>query len=243
MIKNEVKCRHCASEDIVKNGKSPNGKQKYLCKDCGRQSRENPSPNGYTREAKEQILRAYEERSSLRGLRRVFGVSQQTVINWIKKANALPSLEVTLLPVKKGDVVELDELWSFVRKKKNDSWIWIALCRRTRQIVAWAVGKRTKYRCTQVWDRLPEGYKGCRFFSDFLKIYRYVFPEKQLTQVGKQTGLTNRVERWNNTLRQRLGRFTRKTLSYSKENSMHEKCLKLFIWNYNMNIKRQFKKG
>ena len=117
MIKKEIKCYCCESEAIVKKWK----KQRSLFKDCKRRSRENPSHNGYTTEKKEQILRAYEERSSLRELRRVFGVSQQTVINWIQKAKKLPDLETTLLSFKKGDVIELDELWSFVGKKKNDS--------------------------------------------------------------------------------------------------------------------------
>ena len=52
---------------------SLNGKQRFLCKDCGRNSREDPQPNGYTKEKREQILRAYQERSSLRGLSRTFG--------------------------------------------------------------------------------------------------------------------------------------------------------------------------
>ncbi len=50
-----------------------------------RQSREDPSPNGYAEERKEEILRAYQERSSLRVLRRTFGVSSTTVIGWLKK--------------------------------------------------------------------------------------------------------------------------------------------------------------
>jgi IS1 transposase len=37
-------------------------------------------------------------------------------------------------------ILERDELWSFVLKKANDSWMWIALCRQTRQVVAYAVG-------------------------------------------------------------------------------------------------------
>jgi transposase-like protein len=68
MVTKVIACPHCDSTDVVKNGFSPNGKQKYLCHLCGRQSRENPSPNGYTQERKEEILRAYQERSSLRGL-------------------------------------------------------------------------------------------------------------------------------------------------------------------------------
>lgn len=41
--------------------------------------------NGYTEEEREQILRAYHERSSLRGLSRTFGVSRNTVTAWLKK--------------------------------------------------------------------------------------------------------------------------------------------------------------
>jgi transposase-like protein len=48
-------------------------------------SRDNPQPNGYTEEEREQILRAYEERSSLRGLTRTFGVSRNTVSTWLKE--------------------------------------------------------------------------------------------------------------------------------------------------------------
>jgi hypothetical protein len=45
---------------------------------AARQSREELYPNGYTEERKEQTLSAYQERSSLRGLRRTFGVSPTT---------------------------------------------------------------------------------------------------------------------------------------------------------------------
>jgi transposase-like protein len=87
MVTQVIYCRHCGSDDLVKNGVAPNnGKQKYPCHACGRQSRQDPSPNGYPEERKEEILRAYEERSSLRGLRRTFGVSPTTVVSWPKKS-------------------------------------------------------------------------------------------------------------------------------------------------------------
>ncbi|MCP4423710.1 MAG: hypothetical protein GY803_04375, partial [Chloroflexi bacterium] len=38
---------------------------------------------------------------------------------------------------------------------------------------------------------------------------------------------------WNNTLRQRLARFVRKTLSFSKSDEYHEIALKLFLHEYN----------
>jgi IS1 family transposase len=51
--------------------------------------------------------------------------------------------------------------------------------------------------------------------------------------VGKETGETAQVERWNNTLRQRLARFVRKTLSFSKSDEYHEIALRLFLHEYN----------
>jgi transposase-like protein len=85
MITQQLSCRHCASANITRHGLTNNGKQRYFCHDCGRYSRDNPQPNGYTESERETILRAYDERSSLRGLTRTFGVSRNTVTSWLKK--------------------------------------------------------------------------------------------------------------------------------------------------------------
>ncbi|MFL5628780.1 MAG: IS1 family transposase, partial [Ktedonobacteraceae bacterium] len=64
----------------------------------------------------------------------------------LKKVAQLPPLRTTLLAPDPEDAtsttLELDELWSFVLKKAHDSWLWIALCRKSRQVVASAVGDR-----------------------------------------------------------------------------------------------------
>ena len=92
MVTVTICCQYCGSKDLVRNGYAPNGKQRYRCKTCKRQSRENPSPNGYTEERREEIIRSYQERSSMRGLTRTFGVSRNTVKTWLKKKqhNSLP---------------------------------------------------------------------------------------------------------------------------------------------------------
>lgn len=82
-----VLCQHCHSQNIIRYGLAPTGKQRYLCRDCGRRSRDNPTRNAYSDDERELILRAYDERSSLRGLSRTFGVSRNTVTSWIKKRN------------------------------------------------------------------------------------------------------------------------------------------------------------
>lgn len=85
MVTITIHCQYCGSKELKRNGHAPNGKQKYSCKACKRQSRENPTPHAYPEERREEILRAYEERSSLRGIERTFKVSRGTVIEWIKK--------------------------------------------------------------------------------------------------------------------------------------------------------------
>ena len=79
-------CPFCDSTALMKNGHTPTGPPRFMCRTCRRPHREDPPPNGYTAAERDTILRAYEERSSLRGLTRTFGVSRTTVIDWIKKS-------------------------------------------------------------------------------------------------------------------------------------------------------------
>ena len=132
--------------------------------------------------------------------------------------------------------LELDELWSFVLKKACKRWVWIALCRNTRQIVAYAIGDRSTATCRKLWRRIPSTYRQAHCYTDFWEAYQNVIPEDRHTACGKDSGLTSHVERWNNTLRQRMGRFVRKTLSFSKSDEMHEICLRLFINSYNLSL-------
>ena len=83
------KCRNCDSQNLVKNGHNASGSQQYLCKDCGKRGVLEPK-RGYTEAQKEQILSAYHERSSMRGVQRTFGVSRPTLVSWLKKGRSQP---------------------------------------------------------------------------------------------------------------------------------------------------------
>ena len=69
-------------------------------------------------------------------------------------------------------------------------WVWLALCRRTRQIVAYVIGDRSKETCRKLWQRIPEDYRTCHTYSDFWDAYQKVFPKKTHRSVGKETGQT-----------------------------------------------------
>ena len=78
-------CSRCGSQNIVKNGLTPYGKQQFKCNDCRRYSVLEPSEK-YSSEEKERIMAAYQERPSMRGIERVFGVSRHTLSAWLKKS-------------------------------------------------------------------------------------------------------------------------------------------------------------
>lgn len=125
-------------------------------------------------------------------------------------------------------------MWSFVRCKGNTRWVWFTLCKQTKQVVACVIGGRGKATCKQLWNSVPYAYKQGVCYSDFWKAYQAVIPDDQHQAVGKETGLTNHIERFNNTVRQRLARFVRKTLSFSKSEHIHLICLHLFLHRYNL---------
>jgi IS1 family transposase len=58
-------------------------------------------------------------------------------------------------------------------------------------------------------------------YTDIGSAYQQVFPSKRHQAVGKQTGKTNYIERFNCTLRQRISPLVRKTLSFSKKFENH----------------------
>lgn len=228
-------CRKCGSPNIVKNGHNQCGNPQYHGKDCGAYRTLKPKQR-YTPEEREQILKVYQERASMRAIQRVYGVSRSTLANWIKKVRSLPAVAETVQPAQAHDVLELDEFWSFVGREASPCWLWVALCRRTRQVVAFVLGDRSEQSCRRLWQALPEAYRACQSFSDFWRAYAVVFPRATHRQVGKSSGELARVEQWFNTLRQRLGRYVRKTLWFSKSAPYHEWVTRWFIVEYNLSL-------
>ena len=152
--------------------------------------------------------------------------------------SALPPLAATVRPPVSGvsPPLELDELWSFVGSKQRPAWVWVALCRATRQVVACCLGDRSEESCRYFWEQVPAPWRTATCYTDFWDAYGAVLPEAQHQVSGKGGGQTAHIERWNNTLRQRLGAFVRKTLSFSKSDRLHQARLRLFVHRYNQSL-------
>jgi insertion element IS1 protein InsB len=187
-------CSRCGSPNIVRNGHNKCGNPQYQCKDCKAHRVLKPKQLHPLR-TRQQVLRAYRERMSLRGVERVFDVCLQTVMTWLQEyMHTLPPLLIC------SDLPKRMMFWSWTKHgrlsvKRLINALWTALCRRTRQIIAFVIGDRSDETCDQLWKTVLEAYRHCHSFSDFWKAYTKVFPQSTHQSVGKETGETAHQER------------------------------------------------
>jgi AcrR family transcriptional regulator/transposase-like protein len=79
-------CVKCGSDRVAKNGHR-HDKQRYICKDCGKQFAEEYSIRGYPPQVKQQCLELHQQGMSFREIERQTGVSHNTVINWVRQSS------------------------------------------------------------------------------------------------------------------------------------------------------------
>ena len=125
-------------------------------------------------------------------------------------------------------------MWSFVGSKGNRQWIWLAIDERSAAVIGVYVGARDRGGAEGLWRSLPAVYRQCAVaYTDFWSSYAEIFPASRHRAVGKETGSTNKIERFNNTMRQRIARLVRKALSFSKKLVNHIGAIWLFVHHYN----------
>ncbi len=76
-------CPECQSDRVAKNGRQQ-GKQRYVCRGCGRQFVDRYADRGYPLEIRQKCLDLHQQGVSFREIERSTGVSHNTVINWVK---------------------------------------------------------------------------------------------------------------------------------------------------------------
>ncbi len=87
-----VVCRWCGSREVVKNGKKPDGRQTYLCKECGRRMVEKPKYKRMREEDLKLALKMRAEGMSYGAIGRVLGYSEAAIrMNISKKTLKTPS--------------------------------------------------------------------------------------------------------------------------------------------------------
>jgi transposase-like protein len=111
-------CLSCQNqENQIKSGKNRCGTQRYLCQLCGKTYTPEPKRQGYAEQVREKAVRLYVEGNNFRRIGRLLSVNHQSVVNWV---NAYHEKIKGNLPLpENSQTIEMDELWTFVGKKKT----------------------------------------------------------------------------------------------------------------------------
>lgn len=108
-------CPRCQSTHMRKAGISRHGHQRWLCKDCGRTFGDK-NYRLIEPDIKARALAMYAEGISARAIERLLGVSHNSVLGWVRQEVQNTALQP--VPADNVQVVEIDEMWSFVGSKK-----------------------------------------------------------------------------------------------------------------------------
>src|SRR4029434_1585145 len=235
-------CPACGSQQFKKNSHSHTGKQNHQCQACGRQVVLHASNRVINEEQRTLVERLLRENISLHGICRAVGVSIRWLMDcMVARFQALPD-HLHVQPVASPCEVimgrleaEADEMWSFVKQKPNRQWVWIAMDKATRQIIAFHVVDHRLESAKQLWANLPEVYHPqATFYTAQYDAYTGVIPAERHKAITKDARKTTHIERFNNALRQRVSRLVREPLAFSKKGENHIGAIWYFICYYNL---------
>ncbi|MGF7483996.1 IS1 family transposase [Providencia sp. SP181] len=225
MAKVDVKCPFCQqTSPVKKHGLGSTGHQRYRCQGCSRSFQLDYEYRACQPGTKDKIIDLTMNNAGIRDTARALHISINAVVRTFKKLlpRQVTSLRLDNLHIEL--LCEVDELWSFVANKKQQRWLWYAWEPRLKRIIAHTFGRRNKKTLRQLLALLS------RFNVVFWctgKFSAYEILPKQKHVASKF--YTQRIERENLNLRNRLKRLNRKTLGYSKSVEMHDKIIGTFI--------------
>lgn len=182
----------------------------------------------YTKQAygnlhlKSWIINLVKEGCGIRSIARVLKIAVNTVLRTIRKiAEGIPTPPVPL----KLKSVEVDELRTYIKYKRNEYWVAYALNRATGQVIDYVTGKRSKRTLrTLVNTLLMAEVKQIK--TDSLNIYQSLIPWNNHKHSHY---CTNHIERRNLELRTHLKRLSRRTICFSRSAVMLNACLKIYF--------------
>jgi transposase-like protein len=111
-----MNCPKCTCEKRVKSG-IVKGRQRYKCKECGCNYTVELKSTGKSKSMKKQALHLYIEGLGFRSTGRFLGVSNVSVLNWIRSFGK--EVQELNQDSQEIEMVELDEMRSYIGSKKT----------------------------------------------------------------------------------------------------------------------------
>ena len=212
-------CKFCGGA-CIKNGYQENGKQRYKCKHCHRKQQADYSYQAYIPELNRTISEYIKEGVGIRGIARLLEISTTTLIRRIVSI----SKNITAPHVTANIEYEVDEIKTFVGRKKDHIRVVYALNCADKSVVCFSVGPRTNETLSKVADKLANARL---IYTDKLRQYKtLISPEIHRTA---HRG-TNHIERHNLTIRTDIKRLARRTICFSRKAIMLYAVLKIYFW-------------
>jgi len=145
--------------------------------------------------------------------------------------NTLHPDEVDVM-IQRVEEAEVDEMWSYVGKKREPRWLWHAIDHRSGHVLAYVLGRR-KDEVFLKLKALLEPFGITRYYTDYWGAYtRHLDTDEH--QPGKRN--TQQIERKHLTLRTRIKRLVRKTICFSRSTQMHDIVIGLFVNRYEFGL-------
>ncbi|HEY9016553.1 MAG TPA: IS1 family transposase [Gemmatimonadales bacterium] len=215
-----LRCKGCGGEEHVKNG-FMRGKQRYRCKACGLNFTDTPLP-GKPLAMKVTAVLLYVSGLSMNRTAKLLGVSTPTIQAWIEQFAKTYAQKPA--PEGRAVVIELDEMWHYLKKKSNQLWIWKAWDRATGRLVDWECGGRDAATAQRLIERLNR-WRTRLYCADDYAVYEVLLPVGRL-YAGKDE--THGIERDHARQRHWLARFRRRSIVVSKAKRMVDASIALF---------------
>ncbi len=134
--------------------------------------------------------------------------------------------------IQRAEEAEVDEMWSFVGKKKAQRWLWHAIDHHTGKVLAYVFGRRTDEVFLKL-KALLEPFGITRYHTDSWGAYtRHLNATEH--NPGKRN--TQQIERKHLTLRTRIKRLTRRTICFSRSIQLHDIVIGLFVNRYEFGL-------
>ena len=240
-------CRFCLSENTKKNGFIKE-KQRFFCKDCKKNQYEIDLRKKYDEKLKSLAITMRLHGSGFRNIAKILSIhtgkkiSYQLICHWINEKywkNKDKYYENNhIKDVKNVDIIELDELYTFVKKKPKKILksiekfadgtekkcyeydrphlrVWTAVDRKSMDIVAFTLGYGNQENAWKLLHILDKNYKAKLICTDGNFSYEKTVPTFSEHFIGKSE--TCLVESFNARLRHYIPSLRRRTMCYAKE--------------------------
>src|SRR5499426_573134 len=123
-------CPRCSSASVVKNGKTAQRKQRYLCKDCRRQFIRDYTNLGCVIALRDLVVPLTINGAGIRDIERFLFLSTNTILKTLREAAT--RVAALAYPRRVRDL-EMGEFWSFVGAKLRQHWTWYGYDRQRRK--------------------------------------------------------------------------------------------------------------